>query len=84
MQTKYPVLKSISLALKIFAWIGFLGIIIILGLPQYYIPSKSPFGIVIPVVGGALWFMFCYALAELIRVLVDIESNTSNISKSDD
>ena len=84
MKTKYPVLKSISLAFKIFAWIGFLGIIIILGLPQYYIPSKSPFGIVIPVVGGALWFMFCYALAELIRVLVDIESNTSNISKSDD
>ena len=83
MKTKYPVLKSISLALKIFAWIGFLGIIIILGLPQYYIPSKSPFGIVIPVVGGALWFMFCYALAELIRVLVDIESNTSNIPKSD-
>ena len=83
MKTKYPVLKSISLALKIFAWIGFLGIIIILGLPQYYIPSKSPFGIVIPVVGGALWFMFCYALAELIRVLVDIENNTSNIPKSD-
>ena len=84
MQTKYPVLKSISLALKIFAWLGFFGIIIIFGLPQYYMPSKSPFGIVIPVVGGALWFMFCYALAELIRVLVDIESNTSNISKSDD
>ena len=84
MKTKYPVLKSISLALKIFAWIGFLGTIIIIGLPQYYSASKLPFGIVIPVVGGSLWFMFCYALADLIRVLVDIESNTSNISKSDD
>ncbi len=87
--TRYPVLKSISIFFKIFAWINFVASVILFFFVLVNTPAEieaaglmSAFTIprallAIPVlVYGAVFFVIYYALAEIIMVFLDIELNT--------
>ena len=82
---EYPTLIFITKALKVIAWLGAtLGIIIII--IEIYVTDTFDipkiFGMLILAIGGgSLWVLACYAQAELIKVVIDIENNTRRIGK---
>jgi len=78
-KNRYPALLTISKIIEIFAWI--LAIFTLLAF--VYTLSKDVGGdavlAILPI--GGLFALFHFAIAEIIKVIIDIEYNTRNNSK---
>jgi hypothetical protein len=84
-KNRYPALLTISKILEIFGWILaiFTLIYVLVQLAFVYTLSKDLGGFavlgILPI--GGLFALFHFALAEIIKVIIDIEYNTRNNSK---
>jgi hypothetical protein len=73
---KYKNLRMVARVFEVLAWVMGLGVFA-LGISSGLVEGGNIlFGIIIGVVGGFLGFVFTYAFAQLIYVLLDIERNT--------
>jgi hypothetical protein len=73
---KYRNFRKIARVLEVLAWVMGLGIFVI-GIASGLVEGGNIlFGIIVGVVGGFMAFVFTYAFAQFIYVLLDIERNT--------
>ena len=73
---KYKNLRKVARVFEVLAWVIGLGTFV-LGLASGMVDGGNILvGIIVGVVGGFLGFVFIYAFAQLIYVLLDIERNT--------
>lgn len=75
---KYKNFRKVARIIEVLAWVGGLGIFVV-GLLTGFTGEGAPAivaGIIFGVVGGAVTFLFLYAMAQFIYVILDIERNT--------
>ena len=73
---KYKNLRKVARVFEVLAWVIGLGTFV-LGIASGMVEDGNILvGIIVGVVGGFLGFVFIYAFAQLIYVLLDIERNT--------
>lgn len=75
---KYPALSKIAVAFRVLGWISsgagvLFGIIILIGGGRPQSPRSMS---LVALILGAFYFLLFYGIGEIMRVLMDIESNT--------